>query len=274
MGLGEVIPTAVRLYAAAVVPLVLAVLVVFGPLNLLAALPGTGTALLDPFAPAPPPAVLAFAVAVSLLTLIVNPIVMGAVVAIVVRRDRGGEATWQEGYRDVGAHAGSLVGAALLVVLLALVAIAVIAVPALLLGTLAVGLGVVVGLLAVPVLLAVGVLFYLVVPVVVLEGLPAAAAVRRVVALVRPRPWPVIGTVLVAGILIGIVGGVLGFGLQLGGALGGPVGFVLSAAGATLSSLVTVPLTANVALLAYLDARRRQPATGPAPTAGGRDGIG
>lgn len=259
MALNDVLDAALTLYRRTLPSVAVAVLVVLGPLNLLAAIPGDGATPFDPFAPLPSPGALALIGLAVLATIVVSPLVTAAVMWIAVQRDRGVELDWQDAYRVVGPRFGSLLGATALVGLIGLGLLVVAALPIAAVAVASPGLAVVLALLLIlPLGLAFTAVFYLVVPVVLLEGATAGQAIRRSVELVRPRLWPTAGIVLLAGVLIGLAGGIVSFVFSAIGGLMPTGGFVLAAIGSTLNTAVTVPLTANVALLIYVDARIRR----------------
>lgn len=268
MSLGDVIDTAFKLFRATAVPVMLTVAIVYAPLSLIIALgsanmqqppgaPGDPATAMNPFATMSTAEVVLLAVG-YLATLLLGPLVTAAVTWIALQREHGVEVGWQDAYRLAWNRFGRIIGATLLLFLLSIAAIVAIAVPAVGLGTINVGLGILVGvLLGIPAILAIVVLYYYVIPVIVVEDARAWAAIRRAATLLRKRFWPIVGTIIVAGILIAIIGGVLSIGFGLLGFLAGPGAFVFDALGTTASSMVTVPLAANVALLIYLDARIR-----------------
>lgn len=260
MSLGDVLDTAFKLFRATAAAAALTVAIVYGPLSLLTSLPGATLSFTDPTDPfaGMSGSALALAGFAMLVTTLVGPLVTAAVTVIAVQRERGGEMSWQDAYRVAVGRFGTILLATLLLFVATLAAVIVIALPAVAIGAANVGVGVLVGLvLLLPTLAAIIVLFYLIVPVILLEDVTATEAVRRSFALLRRRFWPTVGTVVVAGILIGIIGAVVSIAFSAVSVIAGPAAFLLQALGSTASSLVTVPLTANVALLIYLDARIR-----------------
>lgn len=260
LSLGDVLDTAFKLFRATAATVAVTVAVVYGPLSLLTSLPGATLTFedpADPFAGMSGTSVVIAGLAM-LVTTLVGPLVTAAVTVVAIQRERGAPVTWQEAYRTAGSRYPTILGATLLLFLVSVAAAIVVAVPGFAIGAANVGLGVLVAvLLLLPVLVAIVVLFYLIVPVILLEDVGAWEAVRRSATLVRRRFWPILGTVLVAGLLIGIVATIVSLVFTAASAIAGPAAFVLQALGSTASSLVSVPLTANVALLLYLDARIR-----------------
>lgn len=261
LSLGQIIDVAIKLFRATAAPAIVAVAVVYGPLQFIGALlPGpSGGPMFGPAAPPPSGGEMLLGGLTTLALLLVAPLVTGAVTWLAVAHDRGLPGSWQDAYRAAGTRYPRLLGTAVLVALIAFGAIVAVAIPSVLLALAVPALGVLLGVLAgIPVLLLVLLIGYLVVPVVLFDDLKATAAVRRSVTLVRPRVFPGMATVLVAGLLIAIVGLVVSFGFEALAAFAGPAGFLFAAIGGTLASVITVPLTANVALLIYVDARLRQ----------------
>lgn len=260
MSLGDILDTAFKLFRATAAAAAVTVAVMYGPLSLLTALPGATIEFTDPADPfaGMSAAALALSGLALLVTTLVGPLVTAAVTIIAIERERGVSLSWQEAYRAAWGRFGTILLATLLLFLVMLAAIVAVVLPAVLIGMGSPAAGVILGILAlIPLLVAIVVLFYLIVPVILLEDVTATEAVRRSAALVRRRFWPILGTVIVAGILIGIIGAIVSLVFTTASVVAGPAAFVLQAIGSTVSSLVTVPLTANVALLIYLDARIR-----------------
>lgn len=260
MSLGDVLDTAFKLFRATLGTAVLTVAVVYGPLSLLTSLPGATLELADPADPFA--GMSGGSVALSLLAIVVaalvGPLVTAAVTILAIHRERGIETSWQDAYRLAGRRYGTILLATLQLFLVTLGAAIAIVIPAGLIAMASTTAGVILGVIAIiPVMLAIAVLFYLIVPVILLEDVGAWESIRRSATLARRRFWPVVGTVIVAALLIGIIGAILSGVFTLGSAVAGSAGFVLQAVGSTVSGLVTVPLTANVALLIYLDLRIR-----------------
>lgn len=88
-----------------------------------------------------------------------------------------------------------------------------------------------------------------VVPALVVEGKRGGAALRRSWDLVKGRGWPVFGTIIVAGIISGMVSAL--FTSPFGN------GWVVRALASSLAQVITMPFTALVGILIYLDLRIR-----------------
>lgn len=100
--------------------------------------------------------------------------------------------------------------------------------------------------------------FVMIPPAVVVEGLGPIAAIRRSAGLCRYRYTAVAGTVIGTSFVIGLLSMLISGGPELVGFLGGlGYAWVLLAIGATLSELISGPLTANVALLLFHGYRAR-----------------
>jgi hypothetical protein len=95
-------------------------------------------------------------------------------------------------------------------------------------------------------------------PAVVIEGLGPINGMRRSVALVRPRFWPVLGIAVMSGLMAGLLTSILGVPFTLAGELVGlRWGFILIAAGSIVPALVASPFVSIVAALVYFDGRIR-----------------
>jgi hypothetical protein len=92
-------------------------------------------------------------------------------------------------------------------------------------------------------------------PALVIEDRRGTQALSRSWNLVKDFGWPVFGTIIVAGIITGLVGGILTSPFQDNTAL--------RIVGQSLASIVTMPYTALVGILIYLDLRVRKERYGP-----------
>jgi hypothetical protein len=88
------------------------------------------------------------------------------------------------------------------------------------------------------------------IPALVIENRRGGAALSRSWNLVRGHWWPVFGTILLAGLIIGVVTGILTLPFD--------EGWFGQAVAAALGSVVTTPFFALVTLLIYLDLRTRK----------------
>lgn len=287
-GVGDLLETAVRLVRGTGVEAALAVVIVLGPVHLLAA---AWFAVLPRLLPGSLPdgaplrgeltvvwVSLGVAAAAGLAGLLLTPLVLGAVVTLMGAHDAGRDLGWRSGLVTARSRWPSLLGASLIAWLLVLgaglVALATVAVPAVILGAVAVPLALLVVIPALPALavgaVAAGGLTYLVVPPVVLENRAATAAVRRAWRLLRVRFWPVVGIVLLAALGVGVVATPVGWLFQLLAVLPGQAGALALAAGGLASTTVTIVLGAAVALAVHADLRvrlglRAGPAATPPP---------
>lgn len=93
----------------------------------------------------------------------------------------------------------------------------------------------------------------------VVERIAPWKALRRAVALLRRRFWPVTGTLALTFVLLLLVQGVVSavFGMLGAFAGGGVASTVLSAVGDVAAGLLTTPLLAAVSVVAYVDLRVR-----------------
>lgn len=259
LSLSELLDVSIRLYRGTIPQVLLAVVVVMGPLNLLTSLSQAGVDPLDPTS-LPSTAGIVLALLSFVVSFFIAPLVNGAVTHLAARADDGFPESWQEAYRGALPRFPTLLLSTLLLFVLAVVGVAVLSLPFLAIGFTVNPLVAVV--LAIPVILIAAValvtVFYLVVPVVMLEEVAALEALKRSYELVRPRLLPVAGRVIVAGLLLGIVTAVASGVFSVLSVFTGPVGFVFAAIGGTLGSLISVPLGANIALVLYADQRMRQ----------------
>lgn len=109
-------------------------------------------------------------------------------------------------------------------------------------------------------------------PVLLLEGARSTDALGRSWDLVKPRWWSVFGMLLVVGIGTAIASSCLGssFGMAAGASDVAAVDFIGSLISAMVTNLITLPITAAVVLILYVDLRWRNEGvwlgpSGPAP---------
>lgn len=122
----------------------------------------------------------------------------------------------------------------------------------------AIVVAIVLGLVSVLVAVAVYVLFFLAPPAIMIEGRGPLAGLGRSFSLVRRHFWKTLGVGLLAWLITAVISMVLAGPFTIPVMLwGGLWVFVLSTAGAILSSLVTAPLLPNATTLLYFDARVR-----------------
>jgi hypothetical protein len=105
--------------------------------------------------------------------------------------------------------------------------------------------------------LALGAWFALAPSAVVVEDAGPLRALRRSARLVRGRFWPVLGTLVLAGLVTSVVSFALSGVPSMVGMFLADYGWVLAAGGSIVGSLVTVPVFAVVLALLYLDVRIR-----------------
>ena len=264
MGLGEVLDTAFRLLRVCAGPAALLILLLLGPVQVLAS-----TAFVSPAAvlnePVPTEVdarMLLLAGAGSLLALFVQPLVMSALTWMGAHADEQHRPDWRDALRHGARRYWAVLGAFALLALagigVAVVVVLVVAlmgaigggVPAVLVG-LPLGLGVLVltiGLL---------VLGYLTVPCIVVEGQGPVAGLRRAWYLLRRRFWPTIGVSLAVGLAFSLLGGAVSSAISIPAFFGIPGAWVFVALGGIVDRLVTVPLGAFAALAIHVDQRIR-----------------
>ena len=98
----------------------------------------------------------------------------------------------------------------------------------------------------------------LAVPVVVMERVGPATALRRSYSLVQGRWWRVCGTFLLAQFITAIVAQIASFPFSLPGQLfGGLFAVVFIGLGTVVAAVITTPLSANAQTLLYYDGRIR-----------------
>ena len=162
------------------------------------------------------------------LAFVMSFVVQAAVSRAAAQATIGDPVDTQSSYRWGFQHLGSVIAISLLVGLLILAGFILLFIPGLI----------------------VAVMLSVAIPVFVFEGKRGTEALRRSWDLVKGNFWHVVGTILLAGLISGVVTGILT-------AIGGSswvVSFIFSAIG----SVITVPFTALVSVLLYLDLRARK----------------
>lgn len=192
----------------------------------------------------------------------ITPLVTGAAVAAVAATYRGGRSSVGGALRTALGRWWALVASWVLIVLASmvpfLVGFGVTAggafaelVPVIVIGALLI-------IAAIVASLAVVALFAGTAPAIVVEDLGPLQGMGRSARLLRPRLLPVLGTLVVAGLVIMLLSMALGAVPQLVGlAVGEPYGWVFVAVGSIVAGLVTTPLLASVVTLLYFDGRVR-----------------
>lgn len=264
MGVGDVLDTAFRLLRRCAGPAALLVLLLMGPVQVLAS-----TAFVSPLSvmnePVPTdvdPGIFLLSLTGSVLSLFVAPLAMGALTWMGAHADADHTPDWREALRAGLRRYGSILGA---FVVLALGGLAAAVVVGVVVAVLAVaGLGPVAVLVAIPlglvtIVLVVGLtaLGFLTVPCIVVEDRRAMDGLRRAWALLRRRFWPTIGISLLAGLVFSLLGGAVSTAVSIPAILGAPGSWVFVAVGGILDRLVTVPLGAFAALAIHVDQRIR-----------------
>lgn len=276
MNLGDLLDGAVRLLVANWRPLLLAVGVVVVPFQLLSVFlqrdqlpPSLFELFTDPTAlerlaqeSALPSATEQVASFVGLIYSLLLPVLFGAVCVIVAWSYLGHPDDWRAALRVAARRFGSLLGATILVVLVAALPLlpAFIALGAAFVtnsGGLA-GLSLLLLLAGIIGAIILGSLFAATTPAVVIERLGPVAAMRRSWRLRRPRLGATVGAVFVTWLFATVVSFILSAVASLiGAALGGPFEWVSVGIGDLLGQLVALPFAATVATLLYFDGRIR-----------------
>lgn len=169
-------------------------------------------------------------------------ITRGAATAIV--GDPGIEEAFKWGMKRVGSFIwiavllGLLVGFAPLLVVL-------------LLGLVLKGAGLALGfLIYIPAIIFLGTMFAVAIPALVVENRRGTDALQRSWDLVKGHFWHVLGAIVVGGIIAGVVNAIIAAVFGIFGDIGQVVGEALGA-------FVTIPFTALIAVIIYLDVRTR-----------------
>jgi len=183
----------------------------------------------------------------SAIIVIAGYIVQGAITrgaAVAIVGEPGIEDAFKWGMKRVGSFLwiavllGLLVGFAPLLVVL-------------LLGVILKGSGLAIGfILYVPAIIFLGTMFAVAIPALVVENRRGTDALQRSWDLVKGHFWHVLGAIFVGGLLAGIVSGLIGAVFGVGGDIGRVVGQAIGAC-------VTIPFTALIAVIIYLDVRTR-----------------
>jgi hypothetical protein len=271
---GDVLDGSFRVLRATFATVALVVLVVQGPYQLASSLVlfTTLPELLDPVAMERlftegsfevdlAVRALAYGGGAMIAGLLVQVLVGGALAWVALRTDRGEDATVGAAIRASFGVSGATMGGTVLVgfvgfgVLLALASVVGLAF------AIAVPLGVLVLLAAIPAGVVLGAAafggFYLVLPIAVAEERGPWRTFQRALWVVRRRFWRVVGLMLLLVLVIAAIS--FGFSLALGflSELAGPWRWVVEGVTATATAILTVPIATFAALLLYLDARVR-----------------
>lgn len=239
-GVGEILSTAFNVYKANAAKLITIVAIVVVPLALLDALltkvvwapkketidtflgPRTVTLSRGFFV------VLLASLIGAVLAFVMSFVVQAAVSRAAAQATVGDPVDTESSYRWGFKHLGSVIAIALLAGLVILVGFILLIIP---------------GIIA-------AVMLSVVIPVLVFEDKRGTEALRRSWDLVKGSFWHALGTILLAGIIAGLVTGIL---TGIGGS-NWLVYFIFSAIG----RVITVPFTALVSVLLYLDLRARK----------------
>jgi hypothetical protein len=251
LGVGEILDMAFRLYRVRFRTLSLCVLVPVVPFTIVQVV---AMALLseDAFDPAADRggaadgAELAGIGASALLTSLLSLLAVAACTRAVAAAYRGEDVEWAESIRFALRRFGPLVVALLATLVFAFAGFLALVIP---------GIYVVVRLAVV-------------IPALLVEDLPASAALSRSWQLVGGRWWPAAGVLLVTVVLVSILAGLIQ-GVLVAPLLRGEedelIGAVVTAVGQILANVVTLPLQAAVIAILYFDLRLRREGPSPAP---------
>jgi hypothetical protein len=264
MGVGDILDTSFKLLRATAAPSVLIVLIILGPVQVLASLAfGDPSAMFTEVVPAEPDfTTVALSLVGVLLSFFTGPLATAALTWLAARTDEGVRPTWQEALRAGLRRFLPVLGAILLIALVT-GAVIVVGVLVIVLAAMATGpvggvmVGFPLGLIMLAVVLLALVASYLVVPVIVVEEYGPVQALRRTYRLVRPRFWPVLGISLLAGLVFTLLGGAVSTVFTLPAFLPTGFGWVFLAIGSIFDQMIRVPLGAFAALALYVDLRIR-----------------
>ena len=209
-----------------------------------------------------------------LVSTLATIVLTGLVTVVVSRAVLGQPISTREAWREALPRLGHLLLVALLLLVGLLAIVAAVATPIALVAAVSAPLAVLVGFVLVPVgvgaVVYLWVMFSLSTPVVVLERQGAVGALRRSAGLVRRSFWRTFGILLLTALIVGMVASALQLPFMLvasGGDLltGGsdPFSFrtqAIQGIGTILGSTITMPLSAAVTVLLYVDLRMRREA--------------
>ncbi len=264
MGVGDILDTSFRLLRVCAGPAALLVLLILGPLQVLASI-----AFVSPFEvfnnPVPTEVdgtMIALSTVGGLLSLVASPLVMAALTWMAAHADADTAPDWKMALRQGARRYWATLGAFLLLALVG--GGATFAVGMLLVLVASGGGGVAAVLLGIPLVFSVVVLGiglialgYLSVPCIVVEERGPIAGIGRAWRLLRARFWPTIGVSLLVGLVFTLLGTAVSSAISIPAFFGIPGGWVFVAAGGILDSLVRVPLGAFAALAIHVDQRIR-----------------
>lgn len=265
MGIGDILDTSFKLLRHTAGPSILLVLIVLGPVQVIASLAAGNPAsiLSDPVPAEPNYSLLVLSFGTALLQYVIGlPLVSAGLTWLAARTDEGERPDWTAAFRAGLRRFLPVLGAVLMLFLGAGAIVTVLVLLSVLAAT-AVGpvggvlLGIPTFIVGVVLLLASTMGSYLVVPVIVVEERGPLVALRRLWSLVRRRFWPIVGLSLLAGLVFQLIGGAVNTPFTIAAFLPTPIGWLFLAIGGVLSEMVQVPLAAFVALAMYVDLRIR-----------------
>lgn len=264
MAVGQILDTCFRMLRATALPAVIIVVLILGPIQLLASagFQSPFAALSQPVPEAPDPRFLVLTIVGSLLTLLAVPLVQAAMTWLGAHATEQDAPSWQDAVRAGARHYWRTLGALVLVGLVILVGVGVgFALVALLAVAVhpvaAVVVGIPVVLAAIVASIGASVIGYLVVPCIVIEYRRPVDGLRRAWQLLRTRFWPTVGISLLVGLVLTLLGMAVSTAISIPGFLPFPGAFVFVAIGGVLDQIVRAPLSAYAALTIHVDLRIR-----------------
>lgn len=266
LGVGEALDATFKLFRAVAVPALLTVMVLFGPAAILTGLgtPSFSNLIADPLDGSQDPfSVFTPLYLLGLLgTIVVGPLLSTSLTWLGIQSDRSPLPSVGETIKRGAGWYFRALGATLLLGLVLIAPLIVVIVFIAVAGASGATPVVVIGvIIAIPLFIAAAILWTalgaIIVPVVVFEGLSGWKAVERSWTLVRRRFWPVVGYVLLAGIVFGLIGFAVSFALQIPAFFPIPGSQIFLGLSAAVNAMVAHPLTAFFALAVYVDLRVR-----------------
>lgn len=263
MGVGQILDTSFRMLRATALPAVIIVVLLLGPIQLLASAGVQSPfAFSQPVPEAPDPRFLVLAGIGWLLTVFVVPLVQVAMTWLGAHATEQDAPDWQVALRAGARHYWRTLGAWVLVGLVVLVGFGVGFALVALLGVAvhpvaAVLVGIPLALAALVASIGASVIGYLVVPCIVIEQRRPVDGLRRAWQLLLTRFWPTVGISLLVGLVLTLLGGAVSTAISLPGFLPFPGAWIFIAIGAVLDQLVRAPLSAYAALTIHVDLRIR-----------------
>ncbi|MFJ7157978.1 hypothetical protein ACIQUQ_24010 [Streptomyces sp. NPDC101118] len=209
----------------------------------------------------------------QVITLIGTILATATLTMVFSRAVLGRTSTVAEAWQEARPRLLKLTGLTLLLLLMVVAVFAVGLLPGILTGSWGLGLGGM--LIAFPVALWLYIRFSLASPALMLEKQPVLKSLARSARLVRGAWWRIFLITLLTGIITSIVAGIIVFPFTIAGMIFGGDGFqgiiegtatyswgflVITAIGSVIALTVTMPISAGVTVLLYIDQRIRREA--------------